>query len=97
MALFVLKLPKVGLGLDLPNTIRIRNVMSHRPLLSTSFAARLTAEVPDGVEVLGYLVVAAACLYCSYLAYRYCCETYVCNRLRSLEAQASHAKRRELW
>ena len=33
MALFVLKLPKVGLGLDLPNTIRIRNVMSHRPLL----------------------------------------------------------------
>ena len=56
-----------------------------------SFTARLTEEVPDGVEILGYFVVAAACLYCSYLAYRYCCETYICNRLRSLEAQESES------
>ena len=36
MALFIPQLPKVDLGLDLPNTIRIRNVMPHdyRPLLA---------------------------------------------------------------
>ena len=51
-------------------------------------AARPTEEVSNGIEILFYFVVAAACLYVSYLAYRHCCEAYVCNRLRSLEAQA---------
>ena len=88
-------IPKVFLGLELLNSITgLPRGMGASITITRlqSFTARLTEEVPDGVEILGYFVVAAACLYCSYLAYRYCCETYICNRLRSLEAQESESR-----